>query len=67
MNVAGPLEWFQARAIPKNGNRVSNPDEAVMQRPIETLETIQERLRLAARASAHTDETEIQMSEHEVQ
>ena len=45
MNVAGPLEWFQARAIPKNGNRLPSSENATPQRPIETLETIQERLR----------------------
>jgi hypothetical protein len=57
MNVAGPLEWFQERAIPKtkglaeNGHRVPNA-EAVTQRPIETLEAIHERLRLNAHAPA---------------
>lgn len=51
MNVAGPLEWFQARAIPKtkglaeNGNRLASTENATPQRPIETLETIQQRLR----------------------
>lgn len=71
MNVAGPLEWFQARAIPKtkglveNGTRTVDSNETRAQRPIESLETIQERLRL--HASAPTDESEIQTSEHEVQ
>lgn len=45
MNVAGPLEWFQARAIPKNGTRTVDSNETNAQRPIESLETIQQRLR----------------------
>ena len=63
MNVAGPLEWFQQRAIPKNGNRMPSSDNATPQRPIETLETIQERLRLAARVSAPAEESSVSMSE----
>ncbi|CAG0947578.1 hypothetical protein ANRL1_04290 [Anaerolineae bacterium] len=56
LNVAGPLEWFEQRAIPKtkglaeNSNRAADSAKSAPQRPIETLETIQERLRLAARA-----------------
>ncbi|MCL4499307.1 MAG: hypothetical protein M1335_03565, partial [Chloroflexi bacterium] len=65
MNVAGPLEWFQERAIPKNGHRVPNADEAVTQRPIETLETIHERLRLNAHAPA--EETSVSMGEGDSQ
>lgn len=55
LNVAGPLEWFEQRAIPKtkglaeNSNRAADSEKSAPQRPIETLETIQERLRLAAR------------------
>lgn len=45
MNVAGPLEWFEERTIPKNGNRLASTENATPQRPIETLETIQQRLR----------------------
>ncbi|MBI5033352.1 MAG: hypothetical protein HZB51_22760 [Chloroflexi bacterium] len=64
MNVAGPLEWFLERAIPKNGNRMPSSDNvAVPQRPIETLETIQERLGLAARVSAPAEESSVSMSE----
>ena len=50
LNVAGPLEWFERREVPKNGSRSDPSNEAVQHRPIETLETIQERLRLNAQA-----------------
>lgn len=47
LNVEGPLEWFQRHEIPKNAHRAkSNPARA--ERPVESLETIQERLRLSA-------------------
>jgi len=61
MNVAGPLEWFQQRAIPKNGNRLASSENATLQRPIETLESIQERLQLNAPTPA--EESSVSMSE----
>ena len=48
LNVAGPLEWFRRREIPKNGHRGPTPSEAAPPRPVETLAVIQERLRLNA-------------------
>jgi hypothetical protein len=50
MNVTGPLEWFKRREIPKNGNPAPASNGMSQQRPIETLETIQARLRLNAEA-----------------
>ena len=63
LNVEGPLEWFRRREIPKNGYRAPNPSEAAPTRPVETLEVIQERLRLnaleqQARAAASEKETD---------
>ena len=63
LNVEGPLEWFRRREIPKNGYRAPNPSEAAPTRPVETLEVIQERLRLnaleqQARAEASEKETD---------
>ncbi|MBI5304114.1 MAG: hypothetical protein HY868_18410 [Chloroflexi bacterium] len=58
MNVTGPLEWFKRREISKNGNPAPTTNGMSQQRPIETLETIQARLRLAARAQEISNQTE---------
>ena len=62
LNVAGPIEWFKRREIPKtkglaeNGNPAPATNRTSQPRPIESLETIQARLRSNAQAHHGTEE-----------